>query len=493
MAPSKPRSLLGWIGLLLVAAATLVTVVLAGRALVLLVSQSVAAINYPYQLNYGEGPLLDQSLRIARGGALYSLDVPPYTITNYPPLYALLQSPWQGTYGVSFFYGRVISLVSVALAVLALAGIVRALTKSWLAALVGGLLLAAVPYIFHWSALARVDNLALALSLAGLFCVAQFRDSRWGVFAGALLIALAAYTRQSYLLAAPLAAFVFLLANVGLYRAFYFAVWLGMLVALPLAAALVWTEGGVWFHIVTANTNALSPVSIERYAAEMLATMPILLGMAVVFLLFGWIRRGPRTAWAMAAPYAVGGVVSALTIAKVGSDVNYLFELCAALCLMGGVFTAWLGRIPVLRVAAVLALGWQAVMMQALSETSYAPIIAERLAQRADMDVLAALVRDEPDAIIADDAMGLLALYERPVLFQPFEYTQLAADGVWDESDFLRRLESGAYPVVILHTPYRNPGLRFERWTAEMLRIINDEYRVAAQYAEHTVYRFSGN
>ncbi|MBW4437554.1 MAG: glycosyltransferase family 39 protein [Pleurocapsa minor GSE-CHR-MK-17-07R] len=491
MEQSKRRSLLGWIGLLLVAAATLVALALGIRALALLVGQSVEAINYPYQLNYGEGPLLDQSLRIARGAALYSLDVPPYTITNYPPLFAALQAPWQETYGIAFFYGRIISLASVIVSVLAMTGLVRALTKSWLAGLVSGALLAAVPYLFHWSALARVDNLALALSLAGLFCVAQGRDNRWGVFLGALLIALSAATRQSYLLAAPLAAFVFLLMTVGAYRAFYFVVWLGLLILLPFAVALVWTEGGIWFHLVTANTNALSSVSIEKYAAEIALTMPVLLGMGLLFLLFGWIRKGPRSAWALAAPYVVGGIVSALTIAKVGSDVNYLFELCAALCVLGGVFSAALGRIPVLRVVAVLGLAFQVVTMQTLSELTYAPIIAERLAQRAEMDVLAALVRDETGVILADDAMGLLALSNRPVLFQPFEFTQLESDGVWDESDFVARLERGAYPVVILHTPYRNPRLRFERWTPEMLRIINDNFRVAAQYAEHTVYRYA--
>ena len=37
------------------------------------------------------------------------------------------------------------------------------------------------------------------------------------------------------------------------------------------------------------------------------------------------------------------------------------------------------------------------------------------------------------------------------------------------------------------------PFLRFERWTPEMLRIINDDFRPDFQSAETMVYRYAGS
>jgi hypothetical protein len=61
---------------------------------------------------------------------------------------------------------------------------------------------------------------------------------------------------------------------------------------------------------------------------------------------------------------------------------------------------------------------------------------------------------------------------------------------MWDDQPFLAALENGAYPVVLLYQPYRNPSLRFERWTPEMLRILNDHFRPAGQMAETIVYEY---
>ena len=83
----------------------------------------------------------------------------------------------------------------------------HALTKDRIAALAGGLIFPAMPYVVRWSSLSRVDSLGLALSWAGLFVVARWPE-RWSVFVSAMLLVAAVYTRQTYILAAPLAAFV---------------------------------------------------------------------------------------------------------------------------------------------------------------------------------------------------------------------------------------------------------------------------------------------
>ncbi|MBE0695489.1 MAG: hypothetical protein IH586_01055, partial [Anaerolineaceae bacterium] len=72
-----------------------------------------ASLSFRYPLDYGEGPLLDQTLRIASGENIYHNDfsVPPFTISNYPPVFLLLQAPFALIFGPAFWYGRLISIL----------------------------------------------------------------------------------------------------------------------------------------------------------------------------------------------------------------------------------------------------------------------------------------------------------------------------------------------------------------------------------------------
>ena len=88
-------------------------------------------------------------------------------------------------------------------------------------------------------------------------------------------------------------------------------------------------------------------------------------------------------------PYLAGAVLSRLTIGKVGSNMNYLIELGAAVSLSLGALLAW------------------------------------QRPRRAAYTVVAAL----------------LALDGRPLHFQPFEMTQLAWAGRWDQRPFLHEIE----------------------------------------------------
>ena len=61
-------------------------------ALILCLSYQFLAVSYRYSLDYGEAPLVDQAMRLASGQNIYRADIstPPYTISNYPPLYVVL-------------------------------------------------------------------------------------------------------------------------------------------------------------------------------------------------------------------------------------------------------------------------------------------------------------------------------------------------------------------------------------------------------------------
>ena len=129
-----------------------------------------AALVFPFPLDYGEGPMLDQTLRLAQFENIYrnSFDSPPYTVSNYPPLFQLIQVPLAWIVGPAFWYGRLISILSAVSAAGLIALILHTLTRDRIAAATGGLTLLAFPYLLQGSVLNRVDALALALSLCGL-------------------------------------------------------------------------------------------------------------------------------------------------------------------------------------------------------------------------------------------------------------------------------------------------------------------------------------
>src|SRR5919107_3496387 len=163
---TTPQKMLLWAG-------TTVFLLAGAWAATLFARHGLAALAFPYPLNYGEGPLLDQAVRLASMRNIYPADLstPPYVVSNYPPLFVLLQAPLMWIFGPEFLYGRVISLASP----MAVAGLIfatlHAITRDRTASAAGGLTFLAVPFVLHWSSLDRVDMLGLALSWGGLYAV----------------------------------------------------------------------------------------------------------------------------------------------------------------------------------------------------------------------------------------------------------------------------------------------------------------------------------
>lgn len=479
-----PLRVIGW---LVVGAALIFLLVVQGRALVLFAEHVPLALDNPYTLNYGEGPLLDQAVRLARGDDIYRADLstPPYTITNYPPLYVLAQVPFVDNFGAALWYGRLISLISALAAALFLDLTVQTVTKDWLAGLAAGLTLLTIPYIYYWSSLARIDCLALALSMAGLWIITRWHKRAWGVILAALLLTAAAYTRQTYLLAAPLAAFGWLWGRRDRFGALAFAVLVGCLVLGIFAVLMVATRGGIFFHVVTANVNAFDTTLVQHYVDELSQHLPIFLGGGMVYLVIGAIWGRP--AWWLIAPYTIGGVLVALTISKVGSDVNYLFELSAAFCFAFGGWIALFRRLFVLRAAVLVVLALAVWMATYLTTSQYQPILRDRAEDQYQYGELIDLIRATDAPILADEDTALLVLNGKPILIQPFEMSQLALAGLWDQQPFLDALARGDYPMLLLYQLSRA-----ERWTPEMTTVINNVYRPEFQSAGTMVYRYTG-
>jgi ABC-type glycerol-3-phosphate transport system permease component len=441
-------------------------------------------IRFPFPADYGEGPLLAQTIQLADAQNIYRADLsePPYTVANYPPLYMLVLAPFARLFGPAFWYGRLVSWLSMLTAALLVGAILHTLTGDRLAALLCGLSLLTIPYVSYWAPLYRIDGLALALSLGGLYVIVRWPERRWGVYLAALLLTAAVFTRQSYGLAAPLAAFTWLLARRPRRRAFVLAgavagVGLGLFALTNLA-----TGGGFWFNIITANVNEFQPARLRDYVQELWILMPFAVAGTVVFVLAGWRSR----TWPLIAPYCVGAALAGLTIGKVGSNVNYLLEFSVAMCLALGATMAGLRPYLMARQALMAALAIQFVLL--VPGSNYQMFTQFKLAQRYDLASLQRLVNSTSRPVLADEDMGLLVLDGRPLVIQPFEATQLARAGVWDQRPFLEALDRQEFAAILI---FRVPGIALEkeRWTPEMLQEIARRYQPTEQIGNTIVYR----
>ncbi|HZP38492.1 MAG TPA: hypothetical protein VFE48_18550 [Methylomirabilota bacterium] len=455
-------------------------------AAALFAADTARVVAYPYPMDYGEGPLLEQTLRLGRLDNIYRADLtsPPYTVSNYPPLYPAVLSPLARTLGPALWYGRLLSALSMVAAAIFVGLILTTLTGDRIAAVAGGLFLLAFPPVSYWGALYRVDALALALSLAGVWVVVRWPDARSAVPTAALLLVAAIYTRQSYGMAAPLAAAVWTARAASWRRALGLIGLTGALGAALFVALEIATGGGFSFNIVAANWNAYEVGSLLQYGTDLWTLMPLTLAAAAAFVLVAPCCR--VASWWLVAPYLIAAALSGATIGKVGSNVNYLIELGAGLALALGALIAWVRPRRVIHAALVMLLAADLVLVVLASP--YRTVVHVRLKQREQARRLLDVVHRAPGVVLADEDMGLLPLDGRPIFLQPFEMAQLARAGRWNQRPLLEALERRAFAAILI---YRAPGLPLERqrWTDQMLQVIDRRYVSDERIGLTEIYR----
>jgi ABC-type glycerol-3-phosphate transport system permease component len=468
-------------------AATAIFLLAGAWSAMLFARHGLAALAFPYPLNYGEGPLLDQAVRLENLENIYPSDLsrPPYVISNYPPLFVLLQAPLVWAFGPAFLYGRAISLFCAVVVAGLIAASIHRLTRDRTASAAGGLTFLAVPFVLHWSSLDRVDMLGLALSWGGLYAIVR-RSDRRGVILAALLLVAAVYTRQTYVLAAPLAALAWLLARGQRRQALGLAIMTGGLGLLLLSILGVLTDGGFYFHSVAANANEFRWELVTNNLSFMGSFMPLLIVGGLAFIVLGLRTRS--AGWWLVGAYLAAAFATAFLIGKIGSDVNYLLELSAGLALAAGTLVGRYTARPGVSSALLLALALQVAIMVQASQFTYARFQAGVIANRDGLTRLEGVVEDSRGPVLADEYAGLLPLAGRGIYLQPFEMTQLQRDGRWNQRPLLASIERREFPAIFIWKPSYAQGVYRERWTRKMLETIDENYRPTHEYADTVVY-----
>lgn len=448
-----------------------------------------AALAFPFPLDYGEGPILDQTLRLANFENIYrdSFASPPYTVSNYPPLFQLIQVPLAWMVGPAFWYGRLISILSAVSAAGLIGLILHTLTGDRIASAIGGLTLLAFPYLLQGSVLNRVDALALALSLGGLYAAVRWPSHRQGSWLVGLLFTAAAFTNPRYALAAPATALIWLWHLKHRRQAFRLAaIVVGSCVGLFLTLNLI-TQGGFYLNTVLANLTVYSWDTVTGYLLNLYLNAGFLVIGCLIFFVIE--RLGEATgSWPLVLPYCLGAAFMTLTVGMGNASINDLFEIVAALSLTGGAFIAWAGENYWLKALLVFALAMQVNVLTDWSRQDYIPAITNKVVDTREVEQLAEYVQEAQGPILADEYMGLIPLYGRRLYFQPIEYKQLQAANLWSEAPLVALIQREEFSVILLYEPRGRRAISV-RWTPEVRNTIYAHYILEDTLARTFVYR----
>jgi hypothetical protein len=296
----------------------------------LLIQAIAGRVAYPYDLEWMEGGMLHHALRIRLGQGIYvppSADFIPYL---YTPLYPTLLALFGGPAGPSYLLGRAVSIAGlVGIAGTAFATLLVVPQRPRGPALAGaalalGLFAACYPFVEGWYDLVRADTLFLFMVTAGIAGLPHWARSDGGlvghgkVAAGAALMALAFFCKQTGVLYVAFGGVIVMLANWR--RAPTYIVMTGAL-GLGGSWALSQVTRG-WFWIYVSEVHRAHDFNMPRFYASfrhILWHFPhasaVIAAVLVLVAITAWRRGLPPAArpfllWTSA--YAVSTVVGAV-------------------------------------------------------------------------------------------------------------------------------------------------------------------------------------
>jgi hypothetical protein len=402
---------------------------------------------FPYELNYGEGYVLNDAVRLAGGQPIYvDLQQFPMVRSPYPPLFPFLWSALVRFAGTVLWPGRALEVVAL-VGILALVGLNAWRTRSGLWPVVAATgLVAASPFVYQWAGYARVDLLALLFAAGGVV-TAQWVRGRRGIVLAALLCALALWTKQTTLtaLVAVAAAFALRTWRDGL----LFLALVGAPTLLIGAILNLSTNGEFVRHVVLGNaSNPVLPLRAAVYVGTFVFLHLVALAAGI-----WWLRRALSGRPSPVALYLAISMLAAVSAGNGGSSVNYLIEPVVALALV--LPFAWRALPPAAALAGPLFSVVQLVLLLHLPNGFGTGYLAESAIGRTptadDATVgaqLDALVQAAPGEVIAEPASFAIR-NGRPVYLQPIDLRAEQLHGRWQAQPLVNALASGRFSTVI--------------------------------------------
>ncbi len=292
---------------------------------------SFALFRHPFEWDSFEGYHVYQSWRFARGEPLYKeIHSYPLLVSNYPPVFFVLGGGLLGIFGLGFWPLRLLALAAALASGATIYLIVKGENRSGFWALASALLFFASPvFASYFLPMVRIDGLALAFSLAGLYFIRRGIGSNRALAISGVFFLLAVYTKQTAVLAA-IAGWLWLLANKPLK-----ALVMGAASAVAGLAVFILIErssGGEFYRqLFVLNVGRYSFGQAQRMFVNFLSRWGVFFAAAAIATVAGTGERGP---WRC---FFVISLFNGFFAARHGAVAAYYLPVVAATAIVCGI------------------------------------------------------------------------------------------------------------------------------------------------------------
>jgi hypothetical protein len=439
---------------------------------ILALRQSSRLIGIPYEIDYGEGLMLEGAMRLRHSQPLYPDPFRfPVVLHVYGPIaYAAAALVLPGG-APSFTGGRVLVFgCAIALSFL-MAWLLRQWTGSWWIGLSFGLLLLTLPAFRFWLYLLRADAIGVVLSIAGV-TLYQMKRRWWSL----PFFALAIFSKYT-LLAAPVAVIAHLLVNRKVKEGALFAAGLALACLAGFAAMQGATGGWFAFHMFATHPDRYSLVQFFALAGLVWASAPVVTALA------GWyavhdFRNQTRTFPPL---YLAMSTLTALTAGKLGSTTNHFVEWMVAACLCAGLGYSVVLSKHVKKVMPVTILLGASVLVGTMAQNR------QTLQPTGDLTECGRAyqyVAKSAATRVFSENLGALLMAGKPVLVSdPFVYVQSAKHGLRPEREVEELVSERYFDLIVMsNDPPATKLQNADVWPGALVDAIDRNYQPVERF-----------
>ncbi|MFT5208159.1 MAG: hypothetical protein ACI9CF_001928, partial [Candidatus Omnitrophota bacterium] len=245
---------------------------------------------------------------------------------------------------------------------------------------------------------------------------------------------------------------------------------------IPMVILQILTDGQYWLHAT------FSPATVKMWRLHNFLQYWLFFlkdGLWIAPIAFIGMCLALYRSWRHPiALYMLLSLLSSVFLGKIGAGDNYFIEITAAICMA----SAWgwslfrNNKIILLMWIALIPFTWLA-FQKSIPEFRSIPTIHSSVANsELPWDELGALIKKGDRDIIIENP-GLLVSYGKRVVYEPFEFRQLAAQGKFDESLVIEKIKAHDYTFIVLTTStYISPYT--SRFSSRFLKTVRAQYKV---------------
>ncbi len=413
---------------------------------------AVNILNNPLPVNYGEGTLLNLCVELAEKGNYYwDIHEYPFIHGAYPPVFMLASSPLIKMFGPRFITGRILSILATILIALIIYRKVRGYSQNSLLAVIFGLFVFTPNFVYEFSPLMRVDMPAILFSLLGLYFYFRYKPKNSPArFLCHIFFILGFYTKQNAL-AAPLALFAWLALVERDWKEMFLN--LSLYLAPLLGIFLIYnqsTDGEFYRHTIPYMEfyEINYSFSLACYWSFIKRTWLLLILSAVS--LFQFRRLNIYTF------YFLFAFIFLVTIGKAGAYINYFIEPFLALLILSAFsahdFSGFIKRNAFFTLLNVILIVTALQLMPSFNkyQDAWERITDAKygIMQEKQLEATRYLLNLFEGEVIAEE-MGHLLISGKEVIFEPFQFQQMAEQGLWDPSVLIQDCFEEKFPIIL--------------------------------------------